>query len=79
MTVITQPPFYPPKQTKAAVPVPGDTLEGLRASIEGLKEIAEVLDGQRGSNIDAAVTWRDLVQLGLIQPESVPTRGPDRL
>lgn len=78
MTINAQPDYSPPKRRKATVPQPDETIRGLRASVEGLKEIAEVLDGQRGSMMDAAITWGDLVQLGLVKPENVPKRGPNR-
>jgi hypothetical protein len=37
-----------------------------------LKERVEVLSGTRGYNTDAAVTWGDLVELGLIKINQVP-------
>ncbi|HVQ48910.1 MAG TPA: hypothetical protein VMS92_02590 [Mycobacterium sp.] len=67
------------KRSKATVPVPDQTLPGLQAAVMGLKEIAEVLDGQRGNMLDAAVTWQDLVDLGIVKPANVPARGPTRL
>lgn len=44
----------------------------LRAAVMALKQGFETLTGQRGSMNDTAVTWDDLVQLGLIKPENVP-------
>lgn len=67
------------KKSKATVPEPTETFDGLRASVMGLKEIAEVLDGQRGNMLDAAVTWQDLVDLGIVSPVNVPRRGPNRV
>lgn len=63
-----------PRKTKATVPDPVETLPGLRASVEGLKEIVEVLDGQRGDDLDAAVRWQDLVNLGVVSLVNVPRR-----
>jgi hypothetical protein len=74
--MVTINPIYGmPKRTKATVPTPTETLPGLRASVEGLKEIVEVLDGQRGELWDTAVTWRDLVQIGVVKYEQVPAKG----
>ena len=36
------------------------------------KELVEVLAGQRGEPLDAAVTWEDLSSLGCSKPEQVP-------
>jgi hypothetical protein len=36
------------------------------------KELIETLAGQRGQNLDAAVTWGDLVDLELVKMEQVP-------
>lgn len=48
------------------------TLDSLQATAGPTKELVEVLAGQRGSPSDAAVTWGDLIELGLIKPEQVP-------
>jgi hypothetical protein len=36
------------------------------------KEAVEVMMGQRGSALDAGVTWGDLVDLGLITEDQIP-------
>ena len=65
-----------PKQTQrrpqVTIPEPYENLASLRAVTLALKELAEVLAGQRGSAGTAAVTWNDLIAIGLIQPDQVP-------
>jgi hypothetical protein len=36
------------------------------------KELVEALAGQRGKPSEVAVTWGDLVRLGLIRQEQIP-------
>ena len=55
-----------------SVPEPTTTPESLRLSVLALKEGVEVLSAQRGSKLNAAVTWQDLVNLRLIKPTQVP-------
>ena len=38
-----------------------------------LKELTEAVAGQRGDRNTTAVTWQDLLDLGLIKPEQVPS------
>lgn len=46
-----------------------------RKMIQGIKEIIEVREGRRGSDyLDKAVTYRDLVSLGLITESQVPKK-----
>ena len=37
-----------------------------------MKELAEGLAGQRGGLTERAVTWQDLIDIGLINQEQVP-------
>ena len=50
------------------------TVDGasLRESVLSLKEGVEMLTRQRGDPIASAVTWADLVALGLIEASDVP-------
>lgn len=57
-----------------AVPEPVQTLESLRQTSAALKEGVEVLSGQRGTKLNAAVTWQDLIDLGLILASQVPPK-----
>lgn len=57
---------------QTAIPEPYENLTSLRATAIATKELVEVLAGQRGPALDAAVTWNDLVSLGLIQADQVP-------
>lgn len=61
-----------PKRQIATVPEPYENLHSLLTAVRALKELAEGLTGQRGTLDDRAVTWGDLVQLGLIKPDQVP-------
>lgn len=56
--------------------IPDSTTDpaALRATDLALKETIEILTGQRGNQLYAAVTWGDLVNLGLILPSQVPVR-----
>jgi len=44
----------------------------LRATALATKELVEGLAGQRGNPRDAAVTWQDLIDLGLVIPSEIP-------
>jgi len=59
-----------------AIPDPGNTPEGVREAVKAMKQSVETLTRQRGlgRKVDAAVTWQDLVDLGLIDPTEVPTQ-----
>lgn len=57
---------YPP------IPLPGVEPEALRETSLALKETAEILTGVRGDRGLSAVTWNDLVTLGLILPSQIP-------
>jgi hypothetical protein len=55
-----------------AIPHPTADPAALQKSVLALKEIAETLTQQRGDRSLSAVTWQDLVNLGLILPSQVP-------
>lgn len=53
-----------------------DIDEETRNLLMGMKETMEVREGRRGSDyLDKAVTYRDLVTLGLITEAQVPRKG----
>jgi hypothetical protein len=56
----------------ATIPEPYENIQSLRATAMANKELTEMLAGQRGAPTDVAVTWGDLLNLGLIKPEQVP-------
>lgn len=60
----------PPKLP--SIPMPQASLPALFQTAVTTKEVAEVLGGVRGPKKDAAVTWGDLVRLGLITADKVP-------
>jgi len=55
-----------------AIPSPQAEVVSLRASSEALKETVEMLTLQRGNHLNGAVTWQDLIDLGLALPTQVP-------
>jgi hypothetical protein len=48
------------------IPEPNLKPESLHDSALATKQVIEILTGQRGKKADAAVTWQDLLDLGLI-------------
>ena len=61
-----------PKRVQISIPDPFETLSSLRSVSLATKEAIETLMGQRGSPVDVAVTWGDLINLGLVKKEQVP-------
>jgi hypothetical protein len=71
----TIPVRIPPKtrrKPQVTVPNPAPDLPSLQVTVLALKELAEVLAGQRGDPRDVAVTWGDLLDLGIVKPPDVP-------
>lgn len=62
------------RRIQPTIPEPYDDVRSLRATAMANKELSEQLAGQRGAVSDAAVTWGDLVRLGLIDREKVPKK-----
>ena len=63
---------YPP------IPEPAADLVALRSSALALKEVTEILTQQRGVRSHSAVTWDDLLALGLILPSQIPPTPTNR-
>jgi hypothetical protein len=64
----------------ATIPEPYENLAALRSTALATKELVEMLAGQRGHPLDVAVTFRDLVNLGLISTPDIPQGiGSDHL
>jgi len=55
-----------------AIPEPISEINSVRDTTAALKETVEVLTQQRGTRSLSAVTWQDLLSLGLITPDQVP-------
>jgi hypothetical protein len=55
-----------------AIPEPVAEINSVRDTSAALKETVEVLTQQRGTRSLSAVTWQDLLALGLISPDQVP-------
>jgi hypothetical protein len=60
------------RRHQAVIPVPYEDLGSLRTAVAALKDLVEDLSGQRGTVGDSAVTFNDLVRLGLIERERIP-------
>ncbi len=55
------------------IPDPTMEPEGMLQTVQALKQATETILGQRrGSRVTSAVTWQDLIDLGLIEREQVP-------
>jgi hypothetical protein len=57
---------------RAAVPEPYEDVKSLFRTCMAMKELTEELAGQRGDPRNAAVTWQDLIDLGLVKPAEIP-------
>jgi hypothetical protein len=55
-----------------SIPKPSADLIALSRAGDAMKETIEILTLQRGNKENGAVTWQDLVDLGLIVPTQVP-------
>ncbi len=60
------------KNIRIAIPEPYETTASLRATAMATKEAVEILLGQRGNVLDEAITWGDLLALGIIKQDQVP-------
>jgi hypothetical protein len=59
-------------QKYPAVPEPVAEINSVRSTCAALKEGQEILTRQRGDRTLSAVTWQDLLDLGLINPTQLP-------
>lgn len=57
-----------------SIPDPNLDPKSLRDSVLALKQAFEIHSHQRGTPLNAAVTWQDLVNLGLITAAQVPAK-----
>lgn len=56
------------------IPDPSRSVEGMFETVTTMKQVTETLTGQRrGSRPQSAVTWQDLVDLGLIEALQIPS------
>lgn len=69
-----------PRRRQTSIPEPTEDVRSLRTAVMALKELVETLAGQRGKAYDAAVTYGDLVALGIISDPDIPQGiGSDHL
>lgn len=50
-----------------SVPEPGPSWPAMLSTVRTMKEHVEVLAGDRGDMLDSAVTYRDLIALGMLR------------
>lgn len=55
-----------------AIPDPVTSVDSLRDTTIAIKEAVEILARQRGDRSTSAVTWQDLLALGLCSAAQVP-------
>lgn len=55
-----------------SIPDPTTAPENLLDATLALKQAMEIVTGQRGDKLHTAVTWADLVALGVITKDQVP-------
>jgi hypothetical protein len=62
-----------PKKRLPGIPDPARSIDGMFETVTTMKQAVETLAGQRrGSRAESAVTWQDLVDLGLIEALQIP-------
>ena len=59
-------------QTQVTIPEPYENIESVYRTVLAMKELVEMLAGQRGQAYDVAVTWQDLLDLDWIRHEDIP-------
>jgi hypothetical protein len=60
------------RRSQVTIPEPYENVSSVYHAVTAMKELVEALAGQRGGPQDVAITWGDLLELGLIKPEQVP-------
>ena len=58
----------------ASIPVPAQNVQSLLVTVIALKSAIEVLIGSIGSKEQRAVTFVDLVNMGVILPDQIPEK-----
>jgi hypothetical protein len=68
------------RRDQPTIPEPIEDVRSLRTSVAALKELVEIMAGQRGAATDAVPTWQDLIDLGLVTKSRIPEGigGPPR-
>ncbi len=61
------------RRSMSTIPDPNKDINSIHATLMGIKELLEVLAGQRGRALNAAVTWQDLLDLQMINQADIPT------
>ncbi len=63
---------YDRNRKHPAIPQPESNIASMHATLVPMKEAVDMLQGATGTAYDCAVTWGDLLQLGLITKEQIP-------
>lgn len=64
--------MYRKRRPQSTIPDPTEELGSLYRSVLAMKELVEVIAGQRGAPVDCHPSWQDLIDIGLIKPDQVP-------
>lgn len=59
-------------QKYPGIPQPLAEVNSLQNTAQATKEAVEIVTRQRGDRSLSAVTWQDLLALGLITPDKIP-------
>jgi len=60
------------RQPQVTIPEPTEDIASIYRTIVPIKELVEMLAGQRGQAYDVAVTWQDLLDLQLVRKAEIP-------
>jgi hypothetical protein len=60
------------RREQVTIPEPYEDVASIYRTVLQLKELVEVLAGQRGNRVDVAVTWQDLLDLQLVRDAEIP-------
>lgn len=60
------------KVDQVTIPEPYENVQALYRTVLAMKELVEMLAGQRGQAFTVAVTWQDMLDLQLVRVEDIP-------
>lgn len=65
-------------QVYPAIPDPSSDVDSLRITALAVKEGLEIITRQRGDRGNSAVTWNDLLALGIVTAAQIPKTPSSR-
>ena len=60
------------RKPQVTIPEPYEDVQSLYRTVHAMKELVEMLAGQRGFASEVAVTWQDLLNLQLVRMADIP-------